>query len=102
MYVDSKDFVNIVSIKNDEDKLSRFELGMNKKLVDSTKWHLEAFKDFTEQSGEEEMKAVAQSGDGAVFVLSSDNQYFYGSDGVRFCISNHYYQSVGSVYYEKV
>lgn len=101
MYVDSKDFVNIVCIKNDE-KLDKFELGVSKKLIDSTEWHLEAFKNHDEQSDLEDMSELACSGEGAVFVLSSDNMYFYGSDGVRFCISNHYYQAVGSLYYEKV
>ena len=101
MYVDAKDFVNIVSIKNDE-KLAKFETGLSKKLVDSTKWELEAFKDHQESSDKENIQAPCISGHGAAFVLSSDSMYFYGSDGVRFCLSNHYYQAVGSVYYEKV
>ena len=101
MYLDSKDFVSIVSIKNDSD-LDEFELGFSKKLVDSTEWKLEAFKNFREKSKDEEIKSEASSGSGGVFVLSSDNMYFYGSDGVRFCISNHFYQSVGSIYYEKI
>ena len=101
MYLDSKDFLSIVSIKNSEE-LENYELGFSKKLVDSSEWKLEAFKDFRETSEEVELKSEAASGQGGVFVLSSDNMYFYGSDGVRFCVSNHFYNSVGSVYYEKI
>lgn len=101
MYVDSKDFVNIVCIENRKE-LNKFELGLNKKLIDPIKWYLEAYKDFREESAETEVSAIVCCGDGAVFVLSSENPYFYGSDGVRFCVGNHYYQSVGSIYYEKV
>lgn len=101
MYLDSKDFVSIVSVKNDVE-FDDFEIGFSKKLVDSTEWKLEAFKKFREKSMNEEILSEAYSGKGGVFVLSSDNMYFYGSDGVRFCISNHFYQSVGSIYYEKI
>lgn len=101
MYVDEKDFVNIVSIKNNP-QLKDYELGINKKLVDSTAFEMEAYKNFREATDKTNIREETCSGDGAIFVLSSDGGYFYGSDGVRFCVGNHFYQSLGSIYYEKV
>lgn len=101
MYVDQKDFVNIISIPNSTE-LSSFELGVSKKLYDSSQFKLQAYDEFAEQSEEKIAKTEAASGSGGVFLMSSDSMYFHGSDGVRFCNANHYYQCVGSVYYEKI
>lgn len=101
MYVDQKDFVNIISVTNSQ-SLSQFELGISKKLYDSKQFKLQAYDEFKEDSDEKITKQEAASGSGGVFLMSSDNMYFHGSDGVRFCNANHYYQCVGSIYYEKI
>ena len=101
MYVDSGEFVDLISTENDKD-LNKDQQGLSKKLVDSTNWTLESYKDYRVKSQEFNKKMEAQSGDGGVYVVSSDNMYFYGNDGVRFCIANHYYHSITSLYYEKV
>lgn len=101
MYVDQKDFVNIISVSNSP-ALAEFELGVSKKLYDSKQFHLQAYDEFKEQSDDSIIKSEAASGSGGVFLMSSDKMYFHGSDGVRFCNANHYYQCVGSIYYEKI
>jgi hypothetical protein len=45
MYVDQKDFVNIISIQNSKD-LSKFELGISKELYDSKYFKLQAYDEF--------------------------------------------------------
>lgn len=101
MYVDQKDFVNIISVSNSPE-LAEFELGVSKKLYDSKQFHLQAYDEFREQTDDSIIKSEAASGSGGVFLMSSDKMYFHGSDGVRFCNANHYYQCVGSIYYEKI
>ena len=90
MYVDAKDFVNIISINNTAE-ISKHELGISKKLYDSKQFKLEAYDEFNEQSDFNIIRMEAASGDGGVFLMSSDVMYFHGSDGVRFCNANHYY-----------
>lgn len=90
MYVDQKDFVNIISIANTTE-LNNHELGVAKKLYDSKQFKLEAYDEFKEHSDDKIIKSEAASGNGGVFLMSSDSMYFHGSDGVRFCNANHYF-----------
>ena len=49
MYVDSGDFVDLISTENDKD-LNKDQQGLSKKLVDSTNWTLESYKDYRVKS----------------------------------------------------